>query len=379
MTTENNMPTLKIENFKCHRKANICFSGLTVLVGANGAGKSSVVQSLLLIRETLKYKSGERLPLNNFNGQNLGSAADIIYNNDTSQRIRMKWLVEKPDKSTVIVLSMPLSDSILDVDIENKRNGLNELTRQDFHFLAADRLGATVSQPMQAYDFPSAGDKGQFCAQLLSEKFSHKIPECRLHSQDSSPYLLDQVNLYIKDIFPGVEIDATSSPEMQCAQVMIRNSVHGSFGLSTNVGFGISYLLPIIVTGLIAEKGAMMIVENPEAHLHPAAQSQVGKFLAMVAATGTRVVVETHSDHLVNGIQFYAVSHPEFLHSVVINNFSIENSERESIGKIKINKIGFSNNGDYTDWPEGFMDQSRKDLYELYQARKNNANHHNQK
>lgn len=176
------------------------------------------------------------------------------------------------------------------------------------------------------------------------------------------------MNLYIKDIFPGVEIDAKSSWEMQTAQVLIRNSVHAEYGLSTNVGYGISYLLPILVVGLMASENSMIVVENPEAHLHPSAQSQVGKFLAKIAATGTRVVVETHSDHLVNGIQNYAVSNPDFLDKVIINNFSIDTSRGG--GEIKIDRIGLGENGDYSCWPAYFMDQSRKDLFELYKARK---------
>ena len=171
-------------------------------------------------------------------------------------------------------------------------------------------------------------------------------------------------------MFPGIEIDAKSSEEMQTAQVQMRNSVHSEFGLSTNVGYGISYLLPIIVAGLMARKGSMMIVENPEAHLHPSAQSQIGRFLAMVAATGTRVIVETHSDHLVNGIQYYALSHSNFLSNVVINNFSIANKAESHKGCIKIDRINLEEDGNYSCWPVGFMDQSRKDLYELYKLRK---------
>lgn len=185
------------------------------------------------------------------------------------------------------------------------------------------------------------------------------------------------MNLYIKDLFPGVEIVANSSEEMQTAQVQMRNSVHSEFGLSTNVGYGISYLLPIIVVGLMADKGSMMIVENPEAHLHPSAQSQIGKFLAMVAATGTRVVIETHSDHLVNGIQYYALSHGKFLPNVIINNFSIASKAESHKRYIKIDRIKLEGNGDYSCWPIGFMDQNKKDLYELYNLRRSIHNNRN--
>lgn len=363
------MPHLKIENFKCYKKADIDFNDLTVLVGANGAGKSSIIQSLLLLREAVSSSKGHKLPLNTLRDQNLGTATDIVYNNDTSLKIKFSWEVDSPKKPSRATLGMPESDSLLDVEILYKSTGCNDLTNKEFHFLSADRLGSTVAQPMHAFDFPVTGDRGQFCAQLLADKFAYKINASRLHAEGTSPYLTDQVNLYIKDIFPGVEIDAHSSWEMQTAQIMIRNSVKKSFGLSTNVGYGISYLLPILVTGLIASEGSIMIVENPEAHLHPAAQSQVGKFLAMVAATGTRVIVETHSDHLINGMQYFAVGNPEFIPNILINCFNIDLDTNTNLSRIKIEPISLGINGDYTKWPEGFMDQGRKDLYNLYQVR----------
>lgn len=72
---------------------------------------------------------------------------------------------------------------------------------------------------------------------------------------------------------------------------------------ATNVGFGITYALPILVSGLTVPEGGMLLVENPEAHLHAKAQSNMGYFLARMAAAGVRVIIETHSEHIVNGIR----------------------------------------------------------------------------
>lgn len=363
------MPSLRIENFKCYKKTNVEFDDLTVLVGSNGAGKSSVVQSLLLLRETIFIPDGHSLHLNDFRGQNLGQSIDVFHDNDTSQPIMLAWSVSAPMKSSRISLELSDSDVMLDLKIRSKVKGDNDLSANEFYFLSADRFGSTIAQPVSALDFPEVGEKGQFCPQLLADRFSYKVNRNRMYADGTSPFLFDQTNYYLKDIFPGVVIDAQNSWQMQTAQVLIRNSVKRSFGVSTNVGFGISYLLPIIVTGLIAREGSIMIVENPEAHLHPAAQSKIGKFLAMVAATGTRVVVETHSDHLINGIQYYALANKDFRTNVIINNFSISQDPKTKQDKVKIDPIRLSENGDYTNWPEGFMDQSRKDLFNLYKLR----------
>lgn len=60
------------------------------------------------------------------------------------------------------------------------------------------------------------------------------------------------------------------------------------------MGFGLSYALPIVVGGLVAAKDGLLIVENPEAHLHPQGQSNMGQFLAWLAGKGVQVIVETH-------------------------------------------------------------------------------------
>src|SRR6202012_5567513 len=70
-----------------------------------------------------------------------------------------------------------------------------------------------------------------------------------------------------------------------------------------NTGFGLSFVAGIIVAGLAAPGNTVLMVENPEAHLHPKAQSLIGEFLARVAAGGTQVFVETHSEHVLNGMR----------------------------------------------------------------------------
>ncbi len=72
---------------------------------------------------------------------------------------------------------------------------------------------------------------------------------------------------------------------------------------ATNVGFGITYVLPILVAILSSRAGALLLIENPEAHLHPKGQAEMGALLARAASCGIQVLIETHSDHVLNGIR----------------------------------------------------------------------------
>lgn len=67
--------------------------------------------------------------------------------------------------------------------------------------------------------------------------------------------------------------------------------------------FGHSYVLPVILAVLTAPAGSLILVENPESHLHPGAQLRMGEFLSLAAASGIQIIIETHSDHLMNGIR----------------------------------------------------------------------------
>jgi predicted ATPase len=89
-------------------------------------------------------------------------------------------------------------------------------------------------------------------------------------------------------------------------------------------------------------------------------------FLAMVAQAGVHVVVETHSDHVINGIQL-AIVKQTIQHELVTVNFfeQIKKSEQP-----QITTIAFSEKGELECWPSGFFDQSQRDLAELFNARR---------
>jgi predicted ATPase len=99
------------------------------------------------------------------------------------------------------------------------------------------------------------------------------------------------------------------------------------------------------------------MIENPEAHLHPLGQSRIGYFLAQAAAAGIQIIIETHSDHVLNGIR-RAVRHKAIQAENVALHFF------ESAGKLVTPQI-FPDGG-IMPWPDGFFDQTEKDLMELF-------------
>lgn len=130
-----------------------------------------------------------------------------------------------------------------------------------------------------------------------------------------------------------------------------------------NIGFGLTYAFPIIVAGLLAKKEQVLVIDSPEAHLHPLGQSKIGYFLGVIAAAGVQVIVETHSDHVLNGIRLAVAKKAISNESVGIHFFSSSNSGEENRPKIVSPQVDV--NGSLSEWPSGFFDQTDKDLAAL--------------
>ena len=178
--------------------------------------------------------------------------------------------------------------------------------------------------------------------------------------------LLDQTSGWLQHLSPGVRPRAVAVELADAAS--LRFSYTGTSVDSgsrehrpANVGFGLTYCLPIIVACLAAPKGALLLLENPEAHLHPRGQSALGQLLARCAADGVQIIVETHSDHLLNGIRV-AAKRAEIPNENVAVHFFCRNVET---GESSITSPVLHSNGRFSDWPDGFFDEWSKALDEL--------------
>ena len=113
------------------------------------------------------------------------------------------------------------------------------------------------------------------------------------------------------------------------------------------------------MAALGAPAGSLLIVENPEAHLHPKGQALMGRFLARAAACGIQIIMETHSDHVLNGVRV-AVKQGDIAHDAVQINFF---HQRDGISRLSAPRI--DRDGHIDQWPDDFFDEWDKQLSEL--------------
>jgi predicted ATPase len=168
------------------------------------------------------------------------------------------------------------------------------------------------------------------------------------------------VKTVMRIISPGFDINYESHQTVDKVSSGFASSSTKTSVRPVNTGFGVSYVFPIIVSGFCLTAGSTFIVENPEVHLHPHAQSVLAQFLAAVSRTGVQVIIETHSDHIINGIRLFTKEHPEASSEIIINSIS----RQDSTGSVKY--ITLDNDGNLSDTHEGFFDQAEKDLLRLF-------------
>ena len=363
---------LGIRNFKCFADAEFDLRPLTVLTGLNGAGKSTVVQALLLARQAARLPSSGLIQLNGPYGLALGEAQELLNPAAQPPEFGVRPRTDRTDTAWSYRFGIP-SERALHLSVESSPSPPPPELDQPgggFTYLCAERLGPRdlLSVSAEPPDDLGVGVRGEHTAQVLAlrqERLSTRRLTVRepLRNPDSEvPLLRTQTEAWASQIIRPIQITAQWAPGIAASTIRFRETgPYGEMIRPANTGFGVSYALPIIVAGLMTEPGDLLIVENPEAHLHPAGQSQLGRFLAQVAGSGAQVVIETHSDHVLNGARLgVAEEGPLSSREAIVHYF----------GREEAVPIELTSRGELTTWPSGFFDQIEDDLGRLARARR---------
>ncbi len=403
---------IKLTNFKCFEtETTFPLSQLNLLTGMNGRGKSTLLQSLLLMRQTTEvsetttsiFLNGSCLNLGTFEevrNQNTSEEAPIIFeygspNHLLHYQLNRNRQADNKDDTTLLIEEVTTSSlrftkttsgfraydananevkglitffnlaPKLITSIEEKDSLWSRDSNFDkIHYLSTDRqLGPQQMYPAALAKFSQVGVKGEFTANILYNHGHHLVPE-HLCLDAHSHAFASQTNAWLNQIFEGVstEVIIVRYQERQLLDILFKTSQNSIDRLNkpANLGFGYSQALPIIVAGLLAKTGEILIIENPETHLHPQAQSRLIQFLATVCQGGVQVFIETHSDHVLNAVRVTVrdqLVKPEQLSVLYFH----QNREQPIVTPIPVLPTG-----GIEEWPEGFFDQTLKDFEQLF-------------
>lgn len=368
---------MELTNFKCFQRQRIDFRPLTLLTGVNSAGKSTVIQALLLLQQFFascgastespcppkQHEAGKQKLFLSGELVNLGLPEDVLYSNAADDAFIIG--IERDEAAFSLKAVLDGNELHPEWDL------LVCPASAHFQYLHADRLCPQTLFPIPKagqLSFNPIGNKGEFAAYHLHTFGQTKI----VHADASGPNLLApdaagdsttlqiQTEAWLSQLGSPVRIQ-TERPSGTDA-VVLRFSfpdISRSYYRPTNVGFGLTYALPVFVAALRAPVGSLLIVENPEVHLHPKGQALMGHFLARAAACGVQVIIETHSDHVLNGIRV-AVKQAAIAHEAVQINFFHQQDGASCVSTPRIDKDGHIDL-----WPEDFFDEWDKLLSEL--------------
>ena len=391
---------LKIQNFKSLENVTLDCSNLNVLTGLNGMGKSSVIQALLLLRQS--YERGllesEGLSLNG-DLTSIGTGREALYEFSETDEINFSitfneneevkvvdwyfsYQLDNPDTGESSYSGsdfLPFSSDFnsetelkSDYEFESRKipNGLhnfNFFKRNTFNYLNADRW---VKNEYDISDFHvvrnnNLGIHGQYTAYYLSQFGSKSINPKFLFKDIKTNDLLTQVSAWLSEISPGTKVIADRLPGANSVKLRYSFDGNGTNTIETsplNVGFGITYVLSVLVALLKSKKGDVLIIENPESHIHPKGQSIIGNLMCKVAEEGVQIFVETHSDHILNGIR---VAVKKGASNDIIKLFYFLRGNEESRIYSNFVEPSLDKDGRIDFWPENFFDEWDNNLIEL--------------
>jgi len=366
--------SIELYNFKCFREQYFPIKPLTVLSGINGVGKSSVIQSIMLARQS-RQKGQEDISHLVLNGDltHIGTSGDLLCaeaNDERGTEIELGFTsipqplvlrTRKEDASDTDVCEIESADITSLVDEE-------PIFTDDFQYLKAERIGPRTSLPTSEYLVQQQhriGYHGELVGQFLFTFEKAKIPAlCLQHDTESDSSIGRQTEAWLSEISPAVRLKTEGYKALDSVQMRfsyLRGREESDSFRATNVGLGISYTLPIIVALLTPFPNSLIVLENPECHVHPAGQSAMGRLIACAAAAGHQVIVETHSDHILNGIRVAVMQKklsPENVSTIYLapNPDSLQPD---------VYFPQLDSRGRFDHWPNGFFDQWEKDLEQL--------------
>ncbi|MDX2302909.1 MAG: DUF3696 domain-containing protein [Microscillaceae bacterium] len=394
------LKNLRIQNFKILKNISLELSNLNILSGLNGMGKSSVVQALLLLRQSYLAKAlpDKGLLLRVNEGESLteiGTGNDAlskeVEERDNPISFELETELEKSAKFFFDYLRKE-DDSNPDQLIQLRRNPLlrknttlssfsakifeESLFKHDgfFQYLYAERIGPKEFNDTNFgyIEQRNLGKFGQYALHYLDTYQKASVKNTAVHHPKTTKgreNLLEQVSYWLSDITPNTR--------MRTEYLLDIDKVKGEFNIDdndsfkpTNVGFGLTYVLPVIIALLTVEEGGMLIIENPESHLHPAGQSKMTELIAKCAASGRQIFIETHSDHIIHGIMVATYENSkdslQGISNELVKMYYFEKSKNNP-KTAEPTPIALSETGRIKNAPQGFFDQFNIDLKRMLQ------------
>ena len=435
-----------LENFKAFKQAEFELKPITILVGPNNGGKSTLIQSIILIQQTLLGVGNNAVNLNGT--KNFGNFIDLVNQKsgkkevciklDFDDRTSVKFKVAEDgsnlfikdfscntgefeyhltdlslrDYKKELVAYSQKCDIIFDRDILEKNKipawHLEPIFYRDKFFFKISDIGDSsilVNQYLKAVKSQvQKKEKNSLIMDIWADRSLKKLmevisfysniikssndfykkmenyfsniqyigplrnPANRSYARGSynyvgamgehavqilaeNPKLKDDVEKYFLEMDIANALNISGSANEKNFEFRIKTKITNDEVNFADIGFGTSQILPIIVQSSMSNKESLVIIEQPELHLHPRVQASLADFFVKLATKKQKFLLETHSDYLLERLRYNIIEKNILTEDVAI--YYIEQSEAEKCSTIT--KININSNGQYSNLPEHYI------------------------
>ena len=334
---------IKIQGLKCFQDVKVDFSNFTLLAGKNSTGKSTVIQAILAL-----YQNSDHSLAGSY--MNIGSVSEVKNKICGSKEIILKAEYEEGEET------FWYEKCFTDDRTESKR-GTRFPDEIQLCYLTADRIGVEDTYKKSFDREERIGVRCEFAFYYLAKHKDERMKEGRFIFDPKTKLTLGgQVDYWLERIL-GYRVTPEEISGTELIRVAYTNKEIGKNIRPKNVGTGVSYIAEIIIAALSCKRGDMLIIENPEIHLHPSGQAELISFLIFLAREGLQVVMETHSDHIYHGTR-RCVSR-DFISKDKVKIYFFQQNELKLSQPFE---ILLDENGHVKNPPDGLFDQIEKDL-----------------
>ena len=318
-----------VKGLKSVRNLTVNCSKLNLFVGTNSSGKSTFLQSLLL------WKQGS------LNGKyiDVGDFREVRNYNISKGTIRIE--VEDKKKEYIEFIESDEKEGYKIKGSLTDKDSVNEY----FHYLSCHRIGASDIYAKNLPEDRGFGIDGEYALAYLLKNESRKVERNLVaENEKNTDSLVSQVNYWLEYIV-GTTLSINDIKKTNYLQVKYNNNPknvnsEALYCRPANVGSGISYLISVIITCLGASMGSVIIIENPEIHLHPKAQSKLCDFLYFVSKAGQQLFIESHSDHIFNGLRVGVSTKKILKEDISVNFFALDDNYETQCNPIEFEEYG---------------------------------------
>ena len=436
----NLLKKVTVENFKAFNNLEIVIKPLTILVGPKSGGKSSILNSIKLIKQTLDEGS----EVLQFDGTfDFGKFEDVIHQGSKTKEMRFRFdfedgiyfdvSIEKSHDGEIVTTCFSCYNGEFEYIVEGIKKGAN-ITKMDVPlmpkkftfksekyenlFLGIDPMlhrnnfFYTIGDYFEQMDTKSLFEDvfNDYLSQYPSSQISkEEVKNCyykilnsysEIKSESNNFYedvklkfknieylepirhtasrhyklseenkvgfkgeyavqvlgtdfdLLRRTNEIFKDLEIAKGLEILTSSDKKTVELRLVTAITNSGVNFADVGCGTSQLLPIIVQSLLVKEKTVTIIEQPEAHLHPKVQADLGDFfIESIKKIESKYIVETHSEYLIERIRTRIMREPQLAEKVAI--YYIEQNEKIASSEKK--EIIINSNGDYSELPKNYL------------------------